>query len=55
MSISGHDYQAITQYQIVESRYAGYEVSDRAQLALARLYVKQGYVTRAETPLCKSY
>ena len=45
----GDDYQAITQYQIVESRYAGYEVSDRAQLALARLYVKQGYVTRAET------
>ena len=45
----GDDYQAITQYQIVESRYAGSEVSDRAQLELARVYVKQGYLTRAET------
>ena len=45
----GDDYQAITQYQIVESRYVGSEVSDRAQLELARVYVKQGYLTRAET------
>ena len=45
----GDDYQAITQYQIVESRYAGSEVSDRTQLELARVYVRQGYVTRAET------
>ena len=45
----GDDYQAITQYQIVESRYAGSEVSDRAQLELARVYVRQGYLTRAET------
>ena len=44
----GDDYQAITQYQIVESRYAGSEVSDRAQLELARVYVRQGYLTRAE-------
>ena len=45
----GDDYPAITQYQIVESRYADSEISDLAQLGLARLYVKQGYVTRAET------
>ena len=45
----GNDYQAITQYQIVESRYAGSEVYDRAQLELARVYVRQGYLTRAET------
>ena len=45
----GDDYQAITQYQIVESRYAGSEISDRARLELARVYVRQGYVTRAET------
>ena len=45
----GDDYQAITQYQIVESRYVGSEVSNRAQLELARVYVKQGYLTRAET------
>ena len=44
----GDDYQAITQYQIVESRYAGSEVFDRAQLELARVYVRQGYLTRAE-------
>lgn len=44
----GDDYQAITQYQIVESRYAGSEVSDRAQLELARVYVRQGYLIRAE-------
>lgn len=43
------DYQAITQYQIVESRYAGSAISDRAQLELARVYVRQGYLTRAET------
>ena len=45
----GNDYQAITQYQIVESRYAGSEISDPSQLELARVYVRQGYVTRAET------
>ena len=45
----GDDYQAITQYQIVESRYAGSGVSDRVQLELARVYVRQGYLTRAET------
>ncbi|MCE2416081.1 N-acetylmuramoyl-L-alanine amidase [Candidatus Poribacteria bacterium] len=45
----GDDYQAITQYQIVESRYAGSEISDPAQLELARVYLRQGYVTRAET------
>ena len=45
----GDDYQAITQYQIVESRYAGSEISDPAQLELARVYMRQGYATRAET------
>ena len=45
----GDDYQAITQYQIVESRYGDSEVSDAAQLELARVYVRQGYLTRAET------
>lgn len=45
----GDDYQAITHYQIVGSRYAGSKISDPAQLELARLYVRQGYVTRAET------
>ena len=43
------DYQAITQYQIVESRYADSKVSDPAQLELARVYVRQGYIIRAET------
>ena len=43
------DYQAITQYQIVESRYADSELLEPAQLELARLYAKQGYITRAET------
>ena len=43
------DYQAITQYQTVESRHAGSKVSDPAQLELARVYVRQGYITRAET------
>ena len=42
------DYQAITQYQIVESRYASSKISDSAQLELARVYVRQGYLTRAE-------
>lgn len=42
------DYQAITQYQIVESRYAGSKISDPAQLELARVYVRQGYLARAE-------
>ena len=45
----GDDYQAITQYQIVESRYRGSEIFDPAQLELARVYVRQGYLTRAET------
>ena len=43
------DYQAITQYQIVENRYAGSEVFHPAQLELARVYVRQGYITRAKT------
>ena len=43
------DYQAITQYQIVGSRYVGSEISDLAQLGLARVYARQGYVTRAKT------
>ena len=45
----GDDYQAITQYQIVGSRYAGSKISDPARLELARAYVRQGYVIRAET------
>ena len=45
----GDDYQAITQYQIVESRYSGSEIFHLAQLELARVYVRQGYVTRAKT------
>lgn len=44
----GDDYQAITHYQIVGSRHAGSKIADSAQLELARLYVRQGYVTRAE-------
>ena len=44
----GEDYRAITQYQIVESRYAGSKIADTSQLELARVYVRQGYVTRAE-------
>ena len=47
--ISQDDYQAITQYQIVESRYAGSKISDPAQLELARVYMRQGYITRAKT------
>lgn len=43
------DYRAITQYQIVESRYADSEVFHPAQLELARVYVRQGYITRAKT------
>ena len=45
----GDDYQAITQYQIVESRYADSEIFDSAQLELARVYARHVYVTRAET------
>ena len=45
----GEDYQAITQYQYVESRYADSDIFDAAQLELARLYAKQVYVTRAST------
>ena len=45
----GNDYQAITQYQIVESRYAGSKIADTSQLELARVYVRQGYITRAKT------
>lgn len=45
----GDDYQAITQYQLVESRYPNSEVSDPAQLELARVYTRQGYLTRAKT------
>ena len=43
------DYQAIIQYQLVESRYAHTEIAAFAKLELARLYVRQGYVKRAET------
>ncbi len=42
------DYQAITQYQIVENRYADSKLLEPAQLELARLYTRQGYRTRAE-------
>lgn len=45
----GDDYQAIIQYQLVESRYANSEVSDAAKLELARAYARQGYDKRAET------
>lgn len=45
----GDDYQAITQYQIVESRYADSEIFDSAQLELARVYTRHVYVARAET------
>ena len=45
----GEDYRAITQYQIVKSRYAGSKIADASQLELARVYVRQGYVARAET------
>ena len=44
----GDDYQAITQYQLVESRYPNSEVSDLARLELARVYTRQGYLTRAK-------
>lgn len=44
----GEDYQAITQYQLVENRYTNSEVFDLARLELARVYTKQGYVTRAQ-------
>ena len=44
----GADYLAITQYQLVESRYANSEVSDTAQLELARIYTKHGYVANAK-------
>ena len=43
------DYQAIIQYQLVESRYAHTEIAAFAKLELARLYVTQGYIKRAET------
>lgn len=45
----GDDYQAITQYQLIKSRYTNSGVSVPAQLELARVYMRQGYVTRAET------
>ncbi len=44
----GDDYQAITQYQLVENRYPNSEVSDPARLELARVYTRQGYLTRAK-------
>ena len=44
----GEDYRAITQYQIVESRYAGSKIAGASELELARVYVRQGYITRAE-------
>lgn len=43
------DHEAITQYQIIENRYAYSGLLDHAQLELARLYARQGYLTRAET------
>ena len=43
------DHQAIRQYQIIENRYADSGLLDHAQLELARLYARQGYLTRAET------
>ena len=43
------DNQAITQYQMIENRYADSGLLDHAQLELARLYARQGYLTRAGT------
>lgn len=43
------NHQAITQYQIVANRYADSGLLAYAQLELARLYVRQGSLTRAET------
>ena len=45
----GDEHQAITQYQLIENRYADSEVSDPAKLALARAYARQGHDKRAET------
>ena len=45
----GDDYQAIAQYQFVESRYPNSEVFDPTRLELARVYTRQGYLTRAKT------
>ena len=44
----GDAHQAITQYQLVENRYADSEVSDPAKLALARAYTRQGYGSLAD-------
>ena len=44
----GDEHQAITQYQLVENRYADSEVSDPAKLALARAYTRQGYGSLAD-------
>ena len=44
----GDDYQAIAQYQFVESRYPNSEVFDPTRLELARVYTRQGYLTRAK-------
>lgn len=44
----GDDYQAIAQYQFVESRYPNAEVFDPTRLELARVYTRQGYFTRAK-------
>ena len=43
------DHQAITQYQIVANRYADSGLLAYVQLELARLYARQGSLTRAET------
>lgn len=43
------NHQAITQYQIVANRYADSGLLAYAQLELARLYVRQGSLARAET------
>ena len=42
------DFQAIMQYQLVGNRYADSQVSEPAQLELARVYARQGYGARAE-------
>lgn len=42
-------HQAITQYQIVANRYADSGLLAYVQLELARLYARQGSLTRAET------
>ena len=52
---TGHDYQAITQYQIVGSRYGGSEISDLARLGLARVYVRERLRHTCRDALSQSY